>query len=287
MEILRNGERGPKVSDLQKALNALQSKLPRLVVDGVFGRNTFNRVCEFQRLNGLAADGVVGPLTRTRLEQLVVNPEFLQQFMFALIDKIAIDLAARDRVVFVGQSRVLVRNHTGNDIEIGGGAKSNQSVGNVGVLIGGAAFLLLLIFMLMMLIMMENSKNAKTRQRAVYWRGRYGWMQSKAGEADALATAYEENKRMATEIHDTTLENHKKCLDLYKGLDPKSECMKALEKLKKAIDSLFDTLRKNPAPGDGFKAEDLVKGMGRAIATLQKALNDAADNCPNCHFLRL
>ncbi len=206
--------------------------------------------------------------------------------MFDLIDKVAIDLAAHDRVTFTGQARVLVRKFAGTDVVIGSGGQPNQSVGNAGVLVGGAAFLLLLIFMLMMIMQMENSKHPATRQRATYWRGRYGWMQSKAGEAGALSTAYEENKRMAIEMHNTAAENFKKCQDLNKNLGPKSDCWKALEKLKEALDGLVSTLRKRPGGIDGYTAEDLVKGIGRAMMTLIKALNDTADRCPNCHFLR-
>ena len=36
-------------------------------VDGIFGRSTYNAVIKFQKLNGLTADGVIGPQTRNAL----------------------------------------------------------------------------------------------------------------------------------------------------------------------------------------------------------------------------
>lgn len=60
-ETIRLGSSGPLVKDLQEKLNRLPSKLPRIVVDAVFGMQTKSRVVEFQSQNALTADGVVGP----------------------------------------------------------------------------------------------------------------------------------------------------------------------------------------------------------------------------------
>jgi hypothetical protein len=54
------------VSGLQRALNALGYKLD---VDGDFGRETEGALKSFQMHVGLAADGVVGPVTISALEQ--------------------------------------------------------------------------------------------------------------------------------------------------------------------------------------------------------------------------
>ena len=62
-------EPGQDVMDLQDALNAVQadasqaSAFARLLVDGHFGTLTQSRVTEFQKLNRLGADGVVGTQT--------------------------------------------------------------------------------------------------------------------------------------------------------------------------------------------------------------------------------
>lgn len=67
---LKWGSKSEVVAMLQGALNAAgKSFLPRLVEDGIFGQNTYNRVREYQRSQaGLAEDGVVGPNTWGRLK---------------------------------------------------------------------------------------------------------------------------------------------------------------------------------------------------------------------------
>ena len=57
---LKKGDRGPAVKRLQRSLHVSP-------VDGVFGRITLRAVRRFQRRHGLAADGVVGSLTRRAL----------------------------------------------------------------------------------------------------------------------------------------------------------------------------------------------------------------------------
>jgi peptidoglycan hydrolase-like protein with peptidoglycan-binding domain len=58
--LVKMGDRGGSVSQVQKLLNAASSRLPRLSVDGIFGARTLARVLEFQKANGLQADGLVG-----------------------------------------------------------------------------------------------------------------------------------------------------------------------------------------------------------------------------------
>lgn len=66
---LKNGSRGDNVRVVQEYLNALAGAypLPRVAVDGIYGAATQNAVTAFQRLFGLAADGIVGPRTWERL----------------------------------------------------------------------------------------------------------------------------------------------------------------------------------------------------------------------------
>ena len=59
--VLRRGSRGPDVTRLQQALVNLG--FDPGPVDGIFGRKTDAAVRAYQRSRGLAADGVVGPLT--------------------------------------------------------------------------------------------------------------------------------------------------------------------------------------------------------------------------------
>jgi peptidoglycan hydrolase-like protein with peptidoglycan-binding domain len=60
---LRRGDRGPDVTLVQTCLGVA-------LVDGVFGTLTESAVKTFQYEQGLAADGIVGPLTWAKLEQV-------------------------------------------------------------------------------------------------------------------------------------------------------------------------------------------------------------------------
>lgn len=59
MQTIKKGSKGEDVKTLQKKLN--------LQVDGIFGSITEEAVIEFQKSNGLVADGVVGPKTWEKL----------------------------------------------------------------------------------------------------------------------------------------------------------------------------------------------------------------------------
>ena len=61
---LRRGDTGEDVRAIQEVLNKNGA---RLVVDGVYGRGTIAAVVDFQRRNGLVADGEVGRETRKKL----------------------------------------------------------------------------------------------------------------------------------------------------------------------------------------------------------------------------
>lgn len=60
MSLLRLGDRGPKVIDLQRLLNRRGFAL---VIDGDFGPKTERAVRDFQRQAGLVVDGIAGPKT--------------------------------------------------------------------------------------------------------------------------------------------------------------------------------------------------------------------------------
>lgn len=61
MNVLQRGSQGPQVKQLQERLNEIYEE--QLKVDGIFGEHTDDMVIDFQRSNGLKADGIVGPLT--------------------------------------------------------------------------------------------------------------------------------------------------------------------------------------------------------------------------------
>jgi hypothetical protein len=64
--VLRLGSRGPAVVRLQQRLTALRYADVG-PVDGVFGTRTLHGVVAFQKTQGIARDGVVGPVTWSRL----------------------------------------------------------------------------------------------------------------------------------------------------------------------------------------------------------------------------
>jgi hypothetical protein len=68
--VLRLGSRGAAVVQLQRRLIALRYDVGP--VDGVFGSQTFHGVVAFQKVNGLARDGIVGPRTWAALAHPVV-----------------------------------------------------------------------------------------------------------------------------------------------------------------------------------------------------------------------
>lgn len=76
-DLLKQGSEGPRVRQLQEALNLLGyhgADDKPLATDGDFGRNTDHAVREFQRARGLAVDGRVGPDTREALAEAAQRP---------------------------------------------------------------------------------------------------------------------------------------------------------------------------------------------------------------------
>jgi peptidoglycan hydrolase-like protein with peptidoglycan-binding domain len=70
--LLREGERGPAVRQLQERLNAVGARDAQgraLGTDGEFGSRTEQAVIAFQRSRGLEPDGIAGPRTLAALEQ--------------------------------------------------------------------------------------------------------------------------------------------------------------------------------------------------------------------------
>ncbi|MCS6112580.1 hypothetical protein FDB55_15545 [Clostridium botulinum] len=55
------------INDIKEIQKALCSKGHDLVSDGLTGINTFNALLEFQKSNNISVDGIVGPITRSKL----------------------------------------------------------------------------------------------------------------------------------------------------------------------------------------------------------------------------
>nr|WP_307343285.1 peptidoglycan-binding protein [Metabacillus malikii] len=64
------GASGPFVKDIQQELIKAGYRLPRFGADGTFGDETEKAVMRFQRDFGLSVDGLVGPVTLNKLQQV-------------------------------------------------------------------------------------------------------------------------------------------------------------------------------------------------------------------------
>lgn len=65
-EILKIGDSGKEVADMQNKLNAVGCNCGK--ADGIFGNNTLKAVLLFQTQHGLYVDGEAGPITLSRLD---------------------------------------------------------------------------------------------------------------------------------------------------------------------------------------------------------------------------
>jgi len=72
-QTLRLGSRGSQVKILQERLNSLGYNAGK--ADGIFGSKTRSAVMAFQRANGLAVDGIVGPATIAKLYPSTSQPK--------------------------------------------------------------------------------------------------------------------------------------------------------------------------------------------------------------------
>ncbi|MEM7580473.1 MAG: peptidoglycan-binding protein [Mastigocoleus sp.] len=67
--LLKEGSKGAEVKQLQEALQTLNFYFSK--IDGVFGANTKVAVINFQKNQGLVADGIVGSKTWSKINQLL------------------------------------------------------------------------------------------------------------------------------------------------------------------------------------------------------------------------
>jgi len=70
---IRMGSTGPTVRDLQEMLNVAVPLQPLLILDGIFGPKTGQRVVTFQSQAKVVADGIVGPMTSKALVGAVIK----------------------------------------------------------------------------------------------------------------------------------------------------------------------------------------------------------------------
>ena len=72
---IRQGDRGEDVRKMQEILMGLGYNVGSTGADGIFGKNTKAAVVEFQKKNGLTADGICGPRTWGKLLEAEPAPE--------------------------------------------------------------------------------------------------------------------------------------------------------------------------------------------------------------------
>lgn len=72
---IRQGDRGEDVKKMQEILIRDGFNVGSTGADGIFGKNTKAAVVDFQKANGLAADGICGPRTWEKLLETAPAPE--------------------------------------------------------------------------------------------------------------------------------------------------------------------------------------------------------------------
>lgn len=72
-DALQEGDRGEKVEKLQKNLISLGYSLDNYGVDGIFGEETKAAVIQFQRDNNILTNGIVGPASQAKIQELLAK----------------------------------------------------------------------------------------------------------------------------------------------------------------------------------------------------------------------
>lgn len=80
--LLKIGSRGEAVKKLQESLNRLGFNCG--AVDGIFGRNTESAVKTFQKAYGLMVDGIAGPATLGKIDELLKDNGRLRELELEL-----------------------------------------------------------------------------------------------------------------------------------------------------------------------------------------------------------
>ena len=108
-DVMSEGAKGWEVEKYQERLKALGYQVG--TIDGEFGDNTTTAVTNFQRVNNLTADGIIGPATRAALVSVDALPKPLSD---TRAETTAADLAATgSRTVGVAQAGRVVSGAIG------------------------------------------------------------------------------------------------------------------------------------------------------------------------------
>ena len=273
MAIIKIGERGQQVVQLQRALNERPSKLAVLATDGVFGVKTQARVVEFQRDNGLKADGLVGDITQAALRQQV-RPAPAPDIPL-LVSQLTAQLAPLQRASFVSGVQPFV---------------GPRVLANPAVLAGPAIeALMLLIILLLMATILINSQNKANQEAGRALKRKIDNLRDRllddpADGAAVAAEALQAAKDNAQKLVDRAQAEREKCFERMtpqQRADKLRDCAKKVEAVTTAIKSLLEKIR---APIGRFKPDDLIKGINFSAQALMEALR-ALGTCTGCDGL--
>ena len=287
MQIVKFGDRGPSVLQLQQLLNGWPTRLLRLKCDGIFGKHTQTRVLEFQRDKSLAADGHVGPATMGALLKLPPsNHQYL--LLLEMISTLSAAAPPVSRPKFENDCRTLVAPLRAGNVPIVAASARSSIVGFAlpwQLLYGtnpyGLAFMALMILLTFIIAIMLSSKNPRTRERGLRWQREAEQMESTAGEKApevAMNEALQKTKQAARELVESKAEALERC----KGNNPNPSppCQKALQEIERLKREIFEKLSK---PQNSFPG--LVAGITRNIGELMAAYREAGIHCRQCDDL--
>jgi peptidoglycan hydrolase-like protein with peptidoglycan-binding domain len=261
------GDRGTRVTQLQQRLNGKPSKLPRLNPDSIFGPKTQARVIEFQKDNGLKADGIVGDLTMVKLEGGdAPSSEDIAELLNAM-NSIASQLSPGQRQEFVTGAQALMP------------ARNPNLLGAVQAV---PVVLVVLFFILLMMFVIARSSNREADQEmAREWARRFQRLKESIKDKPVevqTAETLKEAKQRGKDVADRIKADREKCLA---QLDPAklAECARVLKTLSDALQSLLQKLI-TPV-GGGITPESLAKGIAFSIQAVFDAAK-AVSKCTGC-----
>jgi hypothetical protein len=240
--------------------------LPLLDVDGIFGAVTETRVKEFQRNNGLWADGVVGPMTYRKLAFTPAEYQVRAQRI-------------RQMLVDAGASATGL---TSFDIQVAKNINPFMKEGAaqlaIPVVIG-----LFLLFCAAVLAMSPSGQQV--------WRDLAHSMEQTLEElrnslnltppSQVLAMIWGAIEKMVKSMVERLAGERKKCGDISPTLQ--AQCAKQSMAVAVAVQ---EVLRKAGASiGPGFREDDLIKGLLSSLGGLLKAYSEYG-RCIGCDFIQ-
>lgn len=122
-ESLSRGDRGTYVSELQTDLTKLGYSTSG--VDGIFGNNTYSALLAFQKSQGIEADGIAGPETKSRLQALLSSQIYIVKSGDTL-SKIAARYGTSAAAIMSRNGLTSSTIYPGQKLTIGKASSSNQ-----------------------------------------------------------------------------------------------------------------------------------------------------------------